>query len=116
MLTYLTLIFSCQLAGELVVGLLGLPLPGPVLGMALLFAFLLWRGAVPEGLEAVSGTLLKYMSLLFVPAGTGVMLHFRLLGENILPIGVAMVVSTLVTIVVTGALMQWLSKAEAQDG
>jgi putative effector of murein hydrolase LrgA (UPF0299 family) len=48
MLGYLTLIFCCQLLGELVVTALGLPVPGPVLGMALLFAGLLAYGSIPR--------------------------------------------------------------------
>lgn len=46
MLGYLTLIFCRQLAGEPAVTALGLPVPGPVAGMALLFAGLLVHGAL----------------------------------------------------------------------
>lgn len=107
---YITLIFVCQLLGELVTGALALPVPGPVLGMVLLFAYLAIRGDVPTGLETSSGALLRSMSLLFVPAGAGVMLHFRLLGEAILPLGLALVVSTVLTILVTGLMMRVLSR------
>ena len=113
MLRYLTLIFSCQLIGELIIGTLALPIPGPVVGMVLLFAFLLIRGAVPDDLDQTASGLLGAMSLLFVPAGTGVMLHFRLLGESLLPIGAALVVSTVVTIALTGLMMRWLAKGNS---
>ncbi|WP_417720992.1 CidA/LrgA family protein [Salipiger sp.] len=112
---YLTLIFVCQLSGEMVVGALALPVPGPVVGMVLLFAFLMVRGRVPEGLARTSGSLLGAMSLLFVPAGAGVMLHFRLLGEALLPLGLALVVSTVATIAVTGLVMARLGRGRA-DG
>ncbi|MCR8550707.1 CidA/LrgA family protein [Salipiger sp. P9] len=115
MLGYLTLIFLCQLLGELVVGALAWPVPGPVLGMVLLFVFLALRGAVPEGLSQSAGGLQKAMSLLFVPAGTGVMLHFRLLGEALLPLGLGLLISTVATIAVTGLVMSWLSRERA-DG
>ncbi|MBN9888461.1 CidA/LrgA family protein [Salipiger abyssi] len=115
MLGSLTLIFLCQLVGELVAGALALPVPGPVLGMVLLFVILMLRRAVPEGLGQAAGGLQKAMSLLFVPAGTGVMLHFRLLGEAALPLGLGLLVSTVVTIAVTGLLMAWLSRGKA-DG
>lgn len=115
MIGYLTLIFTCQLLGELTVRLLGLPLPGPVVGMVMLFVFLLLRKSVPEGLDQASGGLLKAMSLLFVPAGTGVMLHFRALGEALLPLGLALVVSTFLTILVTAKMMQWLAKGNADE-
>ena len=115
MLPFLTLILLCQLAGELVVGALALPVPGPVLGMVFLFLILLVRGQVPAQLEQTSNGLLRSMSLLFVPAGTGVILHFQLLGETLLPLGLAVVISTLATIIVTGWLMHWLGR-KASDG
>ncbi len=116
MIAYLTLILACQLAGEVIVGFLGLPVPGPVLGMVLLFLLLLWRGEVPEALDQTANGLLRGMSLLFVPAGAGVMLHFQLLGEALLPLSAALIVSTLATIAVTALMMGWLSKKGDRDG
>ncbi|CUH65370.1 Antiholin-like protein LrgA [Thalassovita gelatinovora] len=115
MLGFLTLILVCQLSGELIAGVLALPVPGPVLGMVLLFVVLVLLGDVPERLDQTATGLLQSMSLLFVPAGTGVIVHFDLLGEALLPLGAAVIVSTLATIIVTARLMQWLGKARA-DG
>ncbi len=108
MLTYLTLIFSCQLIGELLVSTSGLPIPGPVVGMVLLFIGLSIHGALPEDLGAAADALISNLSLLFVPAGVGVMLHAKLIGNELVPISVALVVSTLLTIAVTGSMMTWL--------
>lgn len=113
MIGYLTLILTCQLAGEFLVGALAMPVPGPVLGMLILFILLLIRGQVPDNLDRTANRLLRGMSLLFVPAGTGVMMHFQLLGEALLPLSAALVVSTLLTIVVTALMMRWLGKADA---
>lgn len=116
MLGYLTLIFVCQLAGELVVGTLAMPVPGPVVGMVLLFLYLALRRSVPEGLRQAAGGLQRAMSLLFVPAGAGVMLHFHLLAEAALPLGLGLLVSTIATIAVTGLLMSWLGRGARDDG
>ena len=114
MLNYLTLIFSCQLAGELLVTATGMPLPGPVAGMVLLFLFLAgrnrWRNhdggrAIPEELARVADGLLNHLSLLFVPAGVGVMVHFALLQNDWLPLSAALIGSTLLTIAVTAWMM-----------
>ena len=59
MLEYLTLILACQLLGEFTVSAAGIPVPGPVVGMVLLFVFLLVKGSVPEQLASVSSGLLK---------------------------------------------------------
>ncbi len=116
MLEYLTLIFGCQLAGELIVAATGVPVPGPVCGMALLFAGLVIRGAIPAELARVGDALLGNLSLLFVPAGVGVMLHARLMARDWLPIAAALVLGTGLTIAVTAALMAWLSRrAVAKD-
>lgn len=109
MLAYLTLIFACQLVGELLAVATGWPIPGPVIGMALLFAGLLARGNLPAGLGGVADGLLGSLSLLFVPAGVGVMQHVGLIGSELLPISVALVVSTVVAVGVTGVVMAWLS-------
>lgn len=108
MLGYLTVIFSCQLVGELLVTALALPIPGPVVGMVLLLAGLLAFGSVPDDLGATANALIQNLSLLFVPAGVGVMLHAELIGRDLLPISVALAVSTALTIAVTAAIMVWL--------
>lgn len=115
MIAYLTLILTCQLLGEAAVSALGLAVPGPVLGMLLLFLFLMLRGKVPDNLESTGNGLLRSMSLLFVPAGTGVIMHVQLLAESIVPLGLAVAVSTSVTIIVTALMMRWLNK-EPADG
>ena len=107
MLNAITLLLCCQLAGELLVTAAGLPVPGPVCGMALLFAGLVIRGGIPDDIAHVADFLLGNLSLLFVPAGVGVMLHFRLIEAEILPISVALIVSTLLTVAITGLMMQW---------
>ena len=110
MLESLTLILCCQLIGELLVTTLSLPVPGPVAGMVLLFAILLVRGSVPPELGKVSDALLNSLSLLFVPAGVGVMLHFELLGAELIPLSIALIISTLLTIGITALIMVQFNK------
>ena len=75
-----------QLIGELLVQSLGLPLPGPLVGMLLLLAALVWRGQVPDGLKQVGDALLQNLVLLFVPAVTGVMMLFERVGREWWPL------------------------------
>ncbi|MEM9061260.1 MAG: CidA/LrgA family protein [Pseudomonadota bacterium] len=111
MLKFLTLILGCQLAGEFITGSLSIPVPGPVLGMVLLFTILVIRKELPPDLDRTQDGLLRSMSLLFVPAGAGVILHFQILGEALLPLGLGLVVSTVATIAVTAFLMDRLGRA-----
>lgn len=90
-----------QLAGEVLARALTLPLPGPVLGMLLLFATLIVRGGIPSALRTTAETLLQHLALLFVPAGVGVMVHLSLLQTHWVPILGALALGTLLTMGVT---------------
>ena len=109
MINALSLLLLYQLVGELLVRGLGLPIPGPVLGMALLFLTLLARGRVGAELKTSAGYLLQHLSLLFVPAGAGIMLHMKLVGDEWLPITVALVVSTFAGMAVTALVLKALT-------
>ncbi len=118
MLGAITVLLVYQLVGEVFVQLTGLPVPGPVVGMLLLFITLIARKGAPpgrerdffRGLRGTSQQLLSHLSLLFVPAGVGVMLHFGRLGREWLALAVALVVSTVLTIVVTALVMRLLQR------
>jgi holin-like protein len=110
MLRYLTVLLVCQLLGETIVTALELPIPGPVLGMAILFLGLVVQRGPTPGLDGFSRGLLQHLGLLFVPAGVGVVLHLQLLAEAWLPIAGALLFGTGITIVVTGWLMQRLAE------
>lgn len=112
MIPYLTLFLVCQLAGEVLVRLGGVPVPGPLVGMAGLFAGLLIRGRAPPKLDEASDGLLRHLSLLFVPAGVGVVVHLKTLSKALVPIAGATLIGTLVAMAVTGLLMQRLGRKE----
>ncbi|HHY55107.1 MAG TPA: CidA/LrgA family protein [Chloroflexi bacterium] len=116
MILIFTILLVCQLIGEVITRLFHWPVPGPVLGMVILFCGLLLRGHVPEELGAVTGGLLQNLSLLFVPAGVGVMLHAQLLAENWAALSVALVLSAAITIVVTGLVMTWATRLTEHSG
>jgi holin-like protein len=99
----LTWLIGFQILGELTVRLLDLQVPGPVAGMLYLFVFLRLRrpGANAPVLRAGSG-LLRHLQLFFVPAGVGVVAYLGVLGEDWLPITVAMLGSWLLGLAVVG--------------
>ena len=113
MLNAITLLLLFQLAGEAVVLFFTLPVPGPVIGMALLFAALAWRGGPPAALRETAQNLLQHLSLLFVPAGVGVMLHFQRMADEWLPIVIALFASTFITIAVSALLLRALTRRQS---
>ena len=112
MIASLGLILLCQLVGEVVVRGLGLPLPGPVVGLALLLVLLLVRDRIRalargplqgDGVESASRGLLANLSLLFVPAGVGVVQKLDLVAEHGLAIATVLAISVIVTLLATVA-------------
>ncbi|MCS7269148.1 MAG: CidA/LrgA family protein [Geminicoccaceae bacterium] len=99
------LLLSFQLLGELLVFSLALPVPGPVLGLLALFLLCLVLGRVPAGLEGTAPALLSHLSLLFVPAGVGVMLHLGRIAAEWWAILAAVLLSTWLAVAVTGTIL-----------
>jgi holin-like protein len=102
---FLVLLFF-QLLGELLARWMGLPLPGPVLGLALLVTFISTGFPLPRGLNLAAGGLLDYMALLFIPAGVGVITYLPQLKAAWLPILVSLVGSTILALVVTALVVK----------
>ncbi len=98
-------LLACLAAGEVLVRGVGLPIPGAVPGMLLLYAILLYRRRVGEGLATVSAGLLGWLGLFFVPAGVGIVTYAEVLRPVALEIVVVMVVSTMLTLTVTALAM-----------
>ncbi|MEA2795399.1 MAG: holin-like protein [Bradyrhizobium sp.] len=112
MIASLSLILLCQLAGEVIVRGLGLPMPGPVLGLLFLLLLLLARDRFKvlargplqrDGVESASRGLLANLSLLFVPAGVGVVQKLDLVAAHGIAVAAVLVVSVAVTLLVTVA-------------
>jgi len=102
----LALLLVCQLAGELIVVVARQPFPtfafpGPVIGMAILFVYLVARGGPDRSLDATAGGILRNLSLLFIPAAVGVVQYWSVFVEYGLALVVALVVSTVLTLLVT---------------
>ncbi|HEX4067308.1 MAG TPA: CidA/LrgA family protein [Acidobacteriaceae bacterium] len=100
-----------QLIGECLYRVLHLPIPGPVIGMALLTAWLLWRpSSLDAEMETTAWGLLRILGLLFVPAGVGIVANLALLRAQWWPIAAGLVGSTALSLIVTAWVMHWLLK------
>jgi holin-like protein len=96
--------------GEVISRALMLPMPGPVLGMLFLFIGLLIRGSTPPELKETASVILQHLTLLFVPAGVGVMVHFALIQKEWLALSVTLVGSTILVIIITALSMRFLRR------
>ena len=96
-----------QSAGELLARGLGLPLPGPVIGMVLLLLALRWP-VVQTPVAQCADFLLSHLSLLFVPVGVGVMTHLSLVSQYGVRMLAVVVLSTLAGLAVTVLILHLL--------
>ncbi|TCQ06861.1 putative effector of murein hydrolase LrgA (UPF0299 family) [Rhizobium sp. PP-F2F-G36] len=107
MIQGITWLLGFQLVGETLSYASGGHVPGPVIGLALLALFLLATrrfsaaAAMEQSTGKVADGLLANLGILFVPAGVGIIQHLDLVKSMGLPILVAILVSTVVTLVVT---------------
>lgn len=95
MLFSISLLLACQLAGEIVTRGAGLPLPGPVTGLALLVLILLIRPQAGTLIRPTVSVILANLSLLFVPAGVGVIGNLDALSQDWPALVLVVVASTI---------------------
>jgi holin-like protein len=107
------LLFQC--AGEAIAYVADLPIPGPVLGMAMLLAALLVRGRGNDSMTVTADGLARHLSLLFVPAGTGVMLHVTRIEAEWVPIVAALAIGTVLALAATAITFQWLLRRQERE-
>lgn len=102
-------LLACQLAGEVVVRLLGLEFPGPVVGMLLFLVVLRVRRPRPSsGLVRGPGLLLSHLQLLFVPAGVGVVVYLDTMRDDGWPLAAGLWLSWLLGLTVTAVVVAGL--------
>jgi putative effector of murein hydrolase LrgA (UPF0299 family) len=125
MIASLSLILLCQLAGDVIVRGFALPVPGPVVGLMLLLLLLLARDRFAPlargplqggGVETASRGLLANLSLLFIPAGVGVVQKLDLLAEHGIAIIAALAISVVVTLLATVRTFLFASRLMARGG
>lgn len=114
MLNTLLTLLVFQTLGEGMVYVLSLPIPGPVIGMLLLLIYLILKKDLAVKLAPTASQLLSNMALLFVPACVGISIHLHRIAEEWLAISVALIVSTVVSIVVTAFVIDRLKKKGGQ--
>lgn len=102
-------LLGCQIVGELVARWLDLPVPGPVLGMVLLFGVLsVRRPSEDSGTLRVADGLLRHLQLLFVPVTVGIMVHASTLRDEWLPVTGGLVLSWVAGLVTIAGLASLL--------
>lgn len=116
MIAHLAVFLSFQLTGEVIARGAGLPLPGPVLGLALLLLACIAVPSFGTRLLPTAQGLLSHLSLLFVPAGVGVVAHIGTLGPAAPALLVALVGSTVLALIAGAAAFVALARLTGSGG
>ena len=107
------LVFQCL--GEGVSYLFKLPVPGPVIGMLLLFGFLMLRPQIADAIEPTALELLRHLSLLFIPAGVDIMVSAGKVRGDALAVVASLIVSTTLAIAVTALVTRALLRRQRNE-
>ena len=105
-------IFGCLALGEVIVWATGVKLPSSIIGMLLLTFFLKTKIVKLEWVEKLSQFLLANLGFFFVPPGVAIMLYLDVIQKELMPIAAATVLSTILVLVVTGHMHQFVVKTE----
>jgi holin-like protein len=114
MISGLVQILLFQGLGELVAHFLLPLIPGPVIGLVLLIAFLALRKNVDASLDEVATGFSRHLGLLFVPAAVGVVMFWPHLKTHALAIAAALLVSVVLTIAVAALVLKGLSRGSGK--
>ena len=110
LIRYCAIIFGCLALGELIVYLTGIHFPSSIIGMILLTLFLHLGWIKLHWVKAFSDMLISHLGLCFVPPSVAILAYFDLIAKNFWSISVAIVVSTIIVMVVTGHVYQFIRK------
>ena len=122
MLRSLFIIFFFQLLGEVIQKFFEINIPGPVIGLILLllvFIFFIKNASpfrkIKKEISETSHQIIKYLSLLFVPIGVGVVMHINYLGDNLFKILAIIIIGTLSTLVFVAYVMEKIINLEKNN-
>lgn len=94
------LIYACLYSGIFIASLLPITIPGSIIGMLIMFLLLALQILPAKWVNPGCYVLIRYMALLFVPIGVGVMQYYDVLIAQFGPVMVSCAVSTLVVFLV----------------
>jgi putative effector of murein hydrolase LrgA (UPF0299 family) len=107
MIRGLVQILLFQGLGEIISKLLGLPIPGPVIGLVLLLATLLMRRRIDADLDLVATAFTQHLGLLFIPAAVGVVMFVPQLADHGLTIAIILLISVATSVAVSALVLKW---------
>jgi len=104
------IIAGVSFIGELLYALLPFPIPASVYGLVLMVILLMTKIVKLEMIEETADFMISMMGIFFVPSSVGLMTSFDIIEGNVLQLIIMCVVSTVVVMIVTGTVAQFVIK------
>lgn len=98
------------LIGELLQKLLPIPIPASVYGLLLLFLALCTKVVKISDIEKVGDFMIAIMPMMFIAPAVKIMDIWGDIAEDLIPIIVVMVLSTIIVFAVAGWVTQWMER------
>lgn len=114
-LRQMLIILATYFIGQIIQVLFGLPVPGSVIGLILLFIALEKEIIKPEMIEDTCEFLLSNMSFLFIPAGVGLLTSLNVLKGHWVGFMAILIFSTVIVWVITVSVVKWLSRGKSNS-
>lgn len=104
------IIAGVSFIGELLYALLPFPIPASVYGLVIMVILLMTKIIKLEMIEETADFLISMMGIFFVPSSVGLMTSFGVIQGNVIQLLVMCAVSTVIVMIVTGTVAQFVIK------
>ena len=109
------IIFGIYLLGVLITDITGVPIPGNVIGMVILFVVLYLKVIKVEQISTISNFFLEHLAFFFIPAGVGLISSFSVIKNIWLQLLIVCFVTTAITMICTGLVVQKIANKKEGD-
>lgn len=109
------IIFGIYLLGVLITDITGVPIPGNVIGMVILFLLLYLKVIKVEQISTISNFFLEHLAFFFIPAGVGLISSFSVIKNILLQLLIVCFVTTAITMICTGLVVQKIANKKEGD-
>ncbi|KLK96171.1 CidA/LrgA family protein [Lactococcus lactis] len=104
----LLIIFGFSFIGNVISNVFRLPVPGSILGMILLFLALQFKILEFCHVDEAGSFLINNMTILFLPAGVGIMAKWNLISHFWAQILLIVVGALVINMLILGKLVEWI--------
>ena len=108
------IIIVFYIVGQAIVDFTGIIIPGSIIGLVLLWLALFFKVLNVKYIQKGASFLLAYLTLFFIPSTVAVINYPELLTVSGGLLIIAVIISTLIALAVTGKVSQFIEKKEQQ--